>query len=268
MSEASGDTGGEVHRVTQIPSVLTSSARAILSAFGENITSIEANGSVETINTTAVDGLETYGLSREQETLHRLTLSYDRLRRDDEPANPLTEDVCEQIFSELEAVLDTESLRVEPDLTVTSFCVEIEDQRLQEVTRAQTPEFELQFEADPAEPPLREPTKQLNIDRGLYSELGFNITNLNLRRVTETAAKLHKQSDERLLSWGGHEDIRPRAPEKLAIRINDHILPEPYGTLKPFTVIDDSVLEVAEDELEDLGTHMVSSGNVASGGEN
>jgi hypothetical protein len=167
----------------------------------------------------------------------------------------------------LDAVLDTDRSSVDPDLTVTSMLIRITEERLQEVTPAQSAEFDLLFVADPAEPPLREPTKRLNARRGLYSDLGFNITNLNLRSVIETEAKYHQQSDGQYLSWGGPDDIRPRTPDRLAIRINDHVLPDTYGMLKPYRVTDDSVLEVAESNLDDIADRTVATGDIASRGE-
>ncbi|MFB6189526.1 MAG: hypothetical protein ABEI57_06550, partial [Halapricum sp.] len=49
----------------------------------------------------------------------------------------------------------------------------------------------------------------------------------------------------------GPGDLRPQSPERLAIRINDHILPDTYGTLKPYRVTDDQVIELIETEFDD-----------------
>ena len=237
-------------RTLQIPSLLTNSLRAILDAFGTDLIQISAKGSVETTNRTDLDDLLQYGVTREQRTHHRICMDYEALPGQDGLANPLTEDVQARIFEELDAILSQESLSVDPDLAVTSFTVRITDERLQEVTPAQTPEFDLRFVADPAEDAVRERTKRCNVDRGLYGELGFNIRNLNLRSVTETAAKHHQQSDGRYMSWGGPTDVRPRSPSRLAVRINNHVLPDKYGMLKPYYVADDHVLELHEDEIE------------------
>ncbi len=230
-----------------IPSVLTNSARAILDAFGEDLISLTAHGSVKTTNQTVIESLRKYGVSREQQTTHRLNLDYERLRGNDGPTNPLTESAQEEILEEVETILAMGSKTVKPDLAVTSFTIRITDERLQEVTPAQTPEFDLRFVADPAEPAIREPTKQLNVERGLYSELGFNLTNLNLRSVIETETKYHQQSDGRYLRWRGPGDIRPRSRKKLAVRINKHVLPDRYGNLKWYFVADDRVLELHEE---------------------
>lgn len=267
MSEST-TTGEGRQRTIQIPSLLTNSLRCILNAFGSNIIQLTAHGSVETTNSTPVDELRRYNVSREQRTHHRLSIDYEQIYGDEEPLNPLTDEACEQVLAEAEAVLDSESITVEPDLAVTSVTIRIVEDRLTEVTPAQTSEFDLQFVADPAEPPVREPTKRLNADRGLYRELGFNVTNLNLRSVTETQTKYTNQSDGRYLSWRGPDDIRPRSPTKLAIRTNEHVLPADIGLLKPYTVIDDSVLEVSEDDLDGIrATETAGSAGTQTGGE-
>ena len=239
--------GDGSQRTVQIPSLLTNSARAVLGAFGTDIIQLSAQGSVETTNRTNLNHLLQYGVLREQQTHHRITLNYEALPGKDGLANPLTPEVQEDIFNELDAILSQDSLTVDPDLAVTSLTIRITDERLQEVTPAQTPEFDLRFVADPAEDAVREQTKRVNVKRGLYGQLGFNITNLNLRSVTETAAKHHQQSDGRYMSWGGPRDVRPRSPQRLAVRINSHVLPDAYGMLKPYLVIDDHVLELQED---------------------
>ncbi len=240
------------HQSYLIPSLLTNSARAIFDTFGENLIELTAHGSVETTNQTMIEALRKYGVSREQRTNYRISLEYERLPGNDGPRNPLTDSAQEEIFEEVETILAMESSVVKPDLAVTSFTIRVTDERLQEVTPAQTPEFDLRFVADPAEPAIKEPTKRLNVERGLYSNLGFNVTNLNLRSVIETETKYHQQSDGRYLSWRGPEDIRPRSPKKLAVRINNHVLPEPYGTLKRYLVTDDRVLELDEKTADEI----------------
>ena len=82
--------------------------------------------------------------------------------------------------------------------------------------------------------------------------MGFKVRNLNLRSVIETETKYHEQGDGKYLSWGGPTDIRPRAPERLAVRINDHILPDDVGMLKPYVVTDNQIIELSDD-IGDVG---------------
>ena len=254
-------------QTAQIPSLLTSSLRTVFTDFGENIVSITANGSVETTNGTIAEELRKYGVTREQRTHHGLELDFQQLTSNGKPSNPLTSGAREQIIDEIETVLDSEKISVNPDLTVTSMTLRVTEERLEEVTPAQTAEFDLTFVADPAEPPVRERTKRQNADRGLYSELGFNITNLNLRSVVETVTKYQEQTNGQYLSWGGPEDIRPKAPAQLAIRINQHILPDAYGMIKPYEVTDDQVLEIREGELEGGSPSAATKRAESSGGE-
>ena len=248
MSEASN--AGEVStRTVGIPSVLTNSCRAVMEAFGGEIIQLKAHGSVATTNQTIVDELAQYGVIREQQTNHRLTIDYTQLQNSagSGVSNPLDEEAQQVIRDQISAILGVDSNTVEPDLAVSSVTIRLSDERLAAVTPAQTAEFDLRFVADAAEEPIRERTRRLNSERGLYSELGFNIQNLNLRSVIETATKYTQQSDGQYLSWRGPEDIRPRSPARLAVRINKHVLPDTFGTLKYYRVTDDRVLELTED---------------------
>jgi hypothetical protein len=238
--------------------------RALMEHFGEDIINLEAHGSVTTTNQTAVEELREFGFVREQETNHRININYTQLQTDDqEPVNPLDAQAREEINKHLHAVLDSDSLTVDPDLSVTALTVQVTDDKLQEVTPAQSSEFDLHFVADKAEQAVREQTQRLNEDRGLYSELGFNIHNLNLRSVVETGVKFSEQGDGQYFKWQGPEHVRLQGAKRLAIRINDRILPDEYGILKPYIVADDQILEIDED---DLNTENLPEG-VYPGGE-
>lgn len=259
MNESPTVDGDEVQRTVQIPSLLTNSFRAVLDAFGEQITQIRAQGSIETNNSTLVDNLRDYAVSWEQSDQQSMRVDYERLPGANGPANPLTEDARQQLIDEIRARLDPQEPDVEADLAVTQMTVRVTDERLQEVTPAQSAEFDLRFVSDPVEPPVREVTQRKNLDRRLYDALGFDCRNLNLRSVIETETKYHQQSDGKYLSWGGPSDIRPRSPERLAIRINEHVLPAEWGTLKPYRVTDDSILELVDSEFDDDHTGAVST---------
>lgn len=260
MSDA--DTGSAPAQTIQVPSLLTNSARAVMAAFGPQITQLSAVGSIETTNRTPVDGLREYAVTWEQTTAQRITIEYERLAGADGPSNPLDASAQETLADEIAARLETDALSVPPDLAVRSCTIEVTDERLEAVTPAQTPTFELQFVSDPVETPLRAVTKRRNAERGLYDELGFNCHNLNLHRVTETAVKYHQQSSGVYLRWNGPGDLRPNIPERLAIRINDHVLPDAYGVLKPYVVTDDRTLELAENARDRIETQRsTASGN-------
>ncbi|MFC6722064.1 hypothetical protein [Halobacteriaceae bacterium SHR40] len=251
MSQTDSPTDEEIRRTVQIPSLLTNSLRAVLDAFGEDIIRLQASGSIETTNGTLLDDLREYGVAWEQQDQQRVTIDYEQLPGADGPVNPLTADAQTDLLEEIETRLAPQDTSVEPDIAVTEFTIRITDDRLQAVTPAHTPEFDLRFVSDPAEPPIRDVTKRYNADRDLYSQLGFEVRNLNLRTVIETETKFHEQADGTCLSWGGPDQIWARVPERLAVRINDHVLPDAYGVLKPYVVTDERVLELG-DNVEDV----------------
>jgi hypothetical protein len=62
------------------------------------------------------------------------------------------------------------------------------------------------------------------------------------------------------MSWQGPEDIRPRSPKRLAVRVNKHILPDRYGTLKEYGVADEHILELLEDSVDDIEALIFGAG--------
>ena len=261
MRAGTESTTDEKTRTVLLPSMLTNSLRTVFETFGEDIIQLRAHGSRETTNTTALEDFREYGASWHQQDQQKLTLEYEQIYQSGDPANPLTESVRTQLLEEIDARLTPHQTDVKPDLAVTEMAVRITDDRLREATPAQSSEFDLRFVSDPAEEPVREMMKRRNADRNLYSELGFKLRNLNLRSVVETETKFHRQSEGRYLSWGGPTDIRPRSPKQLAVRINDHILPDEYGILKPYIVNDDRVLELS-DEIEETLEPYGSTGSI------
>jgi len=251
MSEADPTITSD-RRTILVPAILTNSLRVVLSTFGTDIVRLRAKGSIGSTNQTLIDELREYGVVRKQEESHRIDLDYTQLQNaDTETAtNPLDTDAQETICKHLDAVLDPPNADVKPDLSVQSLTIRVSDDRLEAVTPAQTAEFDLRFAADKAEKPIREQLRRLNEDRGLYSELGFKLHNLNLHSVIETATKYMGQTDGRYFSWSGPGDVRLKSRKKLAIRINKHVLPPEYGTLKPYQVTEDMDTQIVEEEFE------------------
>jgi len=240
--------------IISIPSMLTNSYRAIAERFGDAIIDLNANGSITTPNPSEIQELREYGLTQEQETNHRIELDYSTLSTepDRECSNPLDTDAREAISQYLNRTLDTDHHDVEPDLSVTQVTVRVTCEPLQEITAAETAEFDFRFVADPAEDAVRQATRRLNSDRGLYTELGFNVNNLNLYSVVESATKLAEQTNWRCWSWEGPETVATRTDERLAVRINEHVLPDDYGTLKPYRVEDDQIMDVVAEKFDEL----------------
>jgi hypothetical protein len=250
-------------KTVSVPALLTNSLRTIFGEFQGNIIQVSAHGSVTTPPTqVVVDGFEGYDFVRKQETQHSLELNY-RKEKDIDPANPLDKTTREDLLEEVSTTLTNDSLSVEPDLAVTELVIRVRSDKLAEVTGAQTTEFDLRFGADPAEEAIKGQTRLVNRGKGLYEELGFNITNLNLRSVEETKTKFDQQGDGQFFYWRGPRgDVPPRITKQLAIRINRDILPDDVGTLKHYGVVDEQTLELKdnsdtvdeEDENEDEET--------------
>ena len=251
MSSTS-DSAGTVARTTLIPALKTNSVRAILNTFGDSIIKLEASSSSTTTNETHVEDIREYGVFRAQETKQSFSIDYTQLQDADSSAldNPWDEAAINTLYEHLNAILDAESQSVKPDLAVQSVTIRVSDEALKEVTPARTTEFDLHVEAAQAEEALRDQTRRANAGRGLYTELGFNVTNLNLHSVIETETKFY-ESDGKYFSWHGPaNDTQPNGNDQLAVRINDRILPDQYGVLKPYHVIDDEVIDVADEALE------------------
>lgn len=245
-------TDSMAKRTIQIPAVLTNSLRAVLDSFGTDIVRLRAKGSTGSTNQTLIDEIREYGVARKQEESHCIDLDYTQRPNDgaEVASNLIDEDAQTKICDHLDAVLDPPNTNVKPDLSVQSLTIQVTDERIEAVTPAQTSKFDFRFSADRAEKPVREQLRRLNMDRGLYSELGFKLHNLNLHSVVETATKSMGQTNGQYFSWSGPGDVRPKSRKKLAIRINKHVLPEEYGALKPYQITEDMDTQIVEEEFE------------------
>ena len=250
---AAVDADVETTETYLIPSMLTNSFRVILEEFGESILSIQAHGSVTTTNPADIEELRDYGCQQKTETNHQIEIDYSALHTgsDSDCINPLDSDARDEIDEYISDTLDKEEYEVKPDLSVSMVTVRVDCQPLQEATNAQSSTFDLTFVADPAEDAVRHATRRANSDRGLYTELGFNIENLNLRSVVEARTEVKDQPDWQCLSWQGPHDTKPRANDRLASRINELILPEEFGTLKPYSETDEQYLDILSDDFDD-----------------
>jgi hypothetical protein len=238
-----------------IPSILTTSAVEMLETFTTDIIEIKARGSHETANGDSL--IRELGLDRTQTQRHEVTLDYRQIREREEGEgivvqNPLTEAAVDNLIHELRLRLRPDA-NVEPDLTVDKLVLDATLPSLQDSTRAMSSDFELTFASDPAhETPgdtrgARSLTREKNRNRGLYSELSWNIRNLNLRRVEETTAKYSGQGNGRIMSWAGPGDVRPNSPKEVAATIKDEVCPDYYGAMKRFGVSDED-----DTELQDI----------------
>jgi hypothetical protein len=232
--------------------MLTTSAVEMMQTFTTDIVKLKARGSNETRNPDAL--IREYGLDREQKQSHKVTLNYRQLR-EHVPGegiviqNPLTEAAVDDITEEIRNRLQYDA-DVKADLTVSKLVVDATLPELEAETRAMSSEFELTFVSDTAQPApgddrgARSLTRQKNRDRGLYSELSWNINNLNLHRVEETQAKYPNQGDGLIMSWQGPGDTRPRSTEPIATIVNNEVCPDEYSATKWFGVAESDETEL------------------------
>lgn len=238
-----------------IPSMLTTSAVEMLETFSTDIIEIKAQASVDTTNPDSM--LRRFGLHREQTQSLSVMLDYQQIR-EHEPGegvvvqNPLTDTAIENIIHEMRVSLNDPDLEVDPDLAVSKLVLNVTSEALKTETRARSNEFELTFVSDPAHPTCgddrgaRSLTQQKNNHRGLYTELGFNIRNLNLHRIEETQAKYSDQGDALLMSWQGSGDTRPNSTDPIASVVKDEVLPDEYVATKWYVASDADDTDLAK----------------------
>jgi hypothetical protein len=112
------------------------------------------------------------------------------------------------------------------------------------------------FTSDPVEDDTyRGLTQNTNAEKNLYTDLSFQFRNLNLRSVVETRAKYSEQSNGKIWSWGGLDDIRPNAETKVSQAVKNTVLPEDITEMKQYVVGEESRMKpvgvAAEEQEED-----------------
>jgi hypothetical protein len=244
MSKTNQNAGSLDSGYTPIPSILTNSAVEILEHFGEDIVQINATASTDTTNKDEL--IATHGLMRNTTTQQQVTLEYRRITDSDGVVqNPMNEDNIARIKRNLRSKLDDPSMDAKPDMSVSSFTVDVECPEITEASRARTDEYELTFYSDPIEEDLEQrKTRQANAGKGLFKDLSFNFRNLNLRSVTETRAKYAEQSNGQIWGWGGPDDIRPNAPIQVSQAVKMNALPEDLGTMKNYDISEENRMKV------------------------
>jgi hypothetical protein len=191
-----------------------------------------------------------YNLDLEQNHRLKISLDYHEQRSENGPENPLTENARNDILLKLNENLGNTDRAAPPDLAVSKLRLRVSSPEIREVTRAASDEFELRFVSDPAGY-ARDITEEKNFKNGLYTDLGFEYRNLNLRSVIETRAKYTEQGDPKMMSWSGPQDIRPRCKERLAQAVYQTILPEEYRAIKQYNTGQDDVLDLQSVQTDD-----------------
>lgn len=232
---------------TPIPSMLTNSAREMLTAFSDNILEIEAEASLDTWNENGV--MNDYGITRKTLTRKKIVMDYHQIRSEHGAENPLTDNTVNRVLENIHGHLDDLDHDGTPDLAISKLRLRVESQEMKEASRAVSDQFDLKFVSDPAGD-ARQQTQKMNLGKGLYDELGFEYRNLNLRSVVETRAKFGEQADAKLMGWGGPGDVRPRCSNSLAQAVRNDVLPEDWRALKWYTIGEDNITELQSVETD------------------
>jgi hypothetical protein len=236
----------EYDKVAEIPSILTNSAVEILEAFTTDIIEIRAESCIDETNGESL--MREYGLQRKQTHRQSVKLDYTAITDNTtgEVQNPLTEAAVDNIVHEIGLRLDDMTVDAQPDLAVWKLVLNVRLPELERKTRALSDEFELTFVSDPAEDrgETRDPaalTRMKNRDRRLYSDLSFNVQNLNLRSVVETTAEYTEQGNSKIMGWGGPDDNRPNTAPGVADSVYN-IIPEEYAWVKDYSITETNEL--------------------------
>lgn len=254
MSQTDQNSGNADSGYTPIPSILTNSAVEILEHFQEDIIEISATASTDTTNKDEL--IRTHGLMRDTTTQQQINLDYQRITDSDgEVQNPMNQDNIDRIKRNLRSNLDDPSMDAKPDMSVSSFKVDVVCPEITESSRARSDEYELTFYSDPIEEDIeQQKTRSANAGKGLFTDLSFNFRNLNLRSVVESRAKYAEQSNGQIWGWGGPDDIRPNAPIPVSQAVKMNALPEDLGTMKHYDVSEENRMKVVgmrDEQAED-----------------
>jgi hypothetical protein len=254
MSRADEGAGRLDGTHTAIPSLLTNSAIEVLEHFQEDIIEIRATASLDVTNKDQL--LDDHGLIRKTTNQQKLALNYRKVTDSDgEVQNPMNQPNIERIKSKLRSKLGDSAVDAHPDMSVSSFTVDVVCPEITELTRARSDEYELTFTSDRVEGgDWQSLTRKRNADKDLYTDLSFEFRNLNLRSVVETRAKYAEQSDGKIWSWGGPDDIRPNAPTKVSQAVKNTALPEDITEMKQYVVGEENRMKpvgMADDEQEE-----------------
>jgi hypothetical protein len=231
----------EYDLVAEIPSILTNSAIEMMRTFTTDIVEIKAESSIDETNPDSL--IRDYGLHRRQTHRQSVELDYTAIRDDTgQIENPLTEEAVDKIIHEFELRLDDMTVDAQPDLAVKRMVLNVSLPELERKTNALSEEFELTFVSDPAEdngepndPAAK--TRMKNRERRLYSDLSFDVQNLNLHGVVETRAKYTEQANGRIMGWGGPYDKRPQTDPAVAPIVRS-VIPDEFEYLKEYGVTD------------------------------
>lgn len=232
-----------------IPSILTVSLREVMDYYRERIVRLQAEGGEHPSKSEDLN--KEYGVSFNPGRSSTIRIDYTQHRAHD---GTITNPIDGKWISEMHGYLKNKLQEYEghpPDIPVTLLVVEIEDDRIAELSNSTINTFDATFESDPPEPQLKMWDRIHNPESDDDLELaehwrvilgqGFRMRNLNLKLFINTAQKFGegKKVWKPIIHWKGWpSNDPPKSHYEIAgiIRRN-YLPPKPFARLKFYRIM-------------------------------
>lgn len=227
-----------------IPSILTVSFKEVVEFYQEKIVRVRAGGGEYKTNKVTLD--KDCGIVYATGSSSIIEVNYKQSRASDGTIlNPLDQDKIQEIFEHLDNNLpeykDTGDRKYPPDIPIEKLIVEIEDDKIAELTETKTSSFDLTFISERVEPSIRERVHNLNKGLGVFLQ-GFEIRNLNVVELmdrTQIYGEGSKKNWKPIIHFLGYarQDLEPKSPIEIAGKIYSQYLPPKYAMLKTYRIL-------------------------------
>jgi len=230
-----------------IPSILTVSLRVNLDYYREKIVKLRAEGGEFPSESIVVD--KDYGITFNPGRKGTIRVDYTQERdKDGTIINPINEEWISKMHVYLKKYLRGYEGHP-PDIPISSLIIEIEDDKIAELSGNDTNKFDATFESDPPEPRIRSTIQSPESD--YYQEdladhwkvllgQGFRIRNLNLKELINTEQKFAEEKKiwSPIIKWRGwpSNDL-PKSNYEIAGIIRRDYLPPDFAKLKFYRIM-------------------------------
>lgn len=231
-----------------IPSILTVSLREIINYYREKIVRLQAEGGEYPSSSETLD--EEYGVTFNPGSRGTIRVDYTQKRAAD---GTITNPINEEWISKMHGYLDDYLQEYEghpPNIPVTLLKVEIEDDRIAELSSSSINTFDATFESDPPEPQMKDRIHNPESDyydlelaehwRVLLGQ-GFRMRNLNLKLFRNTGQIFIEGRNvwNPIIQWRGWpSNDPPRSHYEIAgIIWNKYLPPKPFKLLKFYRIM-------------------------------
>jgi len=231
-----------------IPSILTVSLREIMRYYRERIVRLEAEGGEHPSSSETLD--EEYGVTFNPGSSGTIRVDYTQARTHD---GTITNPINEEWISKMHGYLNSRLKEYEghpPDIPVSLLVVEIEDDKIGELSGSSIATFDATFESDLPEPQMKDRIHNPESD---YYDLelaehwrvvlgqGFRMRNLNLKLFVNTGEVFGegKKGWNPIIQWRGWPSNDPPKShyEVAAIIWNKYLPPRPFKLLKFYRIM-------------------------------